>query len=427
MFGRSIKLFSIFDFEVKIDLSWLIILALVIWSLAGIVFPGEFPNLHWSAYLLMGLAGALGLFSSIIFHELCHSLVARRYGLPMKGITLFMFGGVAEMSDEPPSPKAEFLMAAAGPAASVLVAALFFGAYMLGASVGWPGELSAVLRWIAFINIVLVAFNLIPGFPLDGGRMLRATLWHFKHDLRSATQWASRVGAGFAWFLIGMGVLSLLMGAAIGGLWWILIGLFLRGAARQGYRQVIIRQALQGEPVRRFMNTEPVTVSSDLDIQQLVEDYIYKYHFKMFPVVDDGRLSGCVNTAQVKDVPQERWASTLVRDINHSCGAGNSIGPEDDAVHALSKMNSSQSSRLLVVEGDRLVGIISLKDLLKFLSLKMELEPGRPSGTLGGPVSRGIAPPATPIGEGPGPDADQGEPSAQHGRDQRDKRDHNAA
>ncbi|MFP3936733.1 MAG: site-2 protease family protein [Phycisphaerae bacterium] len=375
MFGKTFRLFSLFGFEVKIDLSWLIIIALVVWSLSAAVFPDQYPNLSNWAYLAMGLGGAAGLFVSIVFHELCHSLVARRYGLPMKGITLFIFGGVAEMSEEPPSAKAEFMMAIAGPLSSVLLAGVAFGASALVMFAEGPKTVAGVLGWIALINAILVAFNLIPGFPLDGGRVLRSVLWQIKGDLRWATSAASRVGATFGLVLIGLGFVTLLFGSALGGLWWIFIGMFLRAAAKQGYQQVIIREALKGEPVRRFMNDNPVYVTPSTPLERLVEDYVYRLHFKMFPVVDEtGRLAGCVTTRHVSDVPRDRWPATTVGDIIEPCSEDNTISADTDAVHALSHMSSSGASRMMVVENGELAGMLSLKDLMDFLSLKLELE-----------------------------------------------------
>ncbi len=375
MFGKRITLFKMFGFAVRIDLSWLIILALVIWSLTVAVFPEEYEGLSWATYFVMGVAAALGLFSSIIFHELCHSLVARRYGLRMKGITLFIFGGVAEMSEEPRNPKTEFLMAIAGPLSSLLLAAVLYGGSLLGQSAGWPTAVVGVLTWIAFMNAVLVAFNLIPGFPLDGGRVLRSILWQWKGNLRWATRVASRVGAGFGVVLIGLGMFWLLVvRQPVMGMWWILMGLFLRGAAQQGYQQVLIRQALQGEPVRRFMNPEPVTVPADLVLADLVEEYIYRYHFKMFPVVEGERLLGCITTRQVKETPREEWSARTVGEVAGECSEANTIAPDTDAVAALSKMSRNRLSRLMVVDEGRLVGLLSLKDLMELLSLKLELE-----------------------------------------------------
>ena len=280
MFTRTVTLFKLFGFAVRIDISWLVILVLVVWSLAAGVFPAQYKGLPSAAYLAMGLAGAFALFASIVFHELSHSLVARRFGLPIRGITLFLFGGVAEMAGEPPSAKAEFFMAAAGPLSSVVLALAFLGVSFVGADSNWPAPVVGVLRWAALINGMLAVFNLIPGVPLDGGRILRSILWHLQGDLRRATRIAATVGAGFGMLLIAMGFVNLLFAQPLGGLWWILIGMFLRGAARQSYRQVVIRQSLRGEPVSRFMNPDPVAVAPHVSIEDLVENYIYRYHFR---------------------------------------------------------------------------------------------------------------------------------------------------
>jgi Zn-dependent protease/predicted transcriptional regulator len=397
MFRKPLTLFRMFGFAVRIDWSWIIILALVLWSLAGTVFPTQYPDLAWTTYLGMAFAAAFGLFASIVIHELCHSLVARRFGLPMKGITLFLFGGVAEMTDEPRSPKAELLMALAGPAASVAVAAVSAGIWALGTRAGWPVVVIGVFGWIALMNGLLAAFNMIPGFPLDGGRVLRAILWHGKRNFRQATHAASRVGMVFGIVLIVLGVLNLLALNPIGGLWWILIGMFLRGAARRAYQQVLFREALRGESVRRFMNENVVTVPPELNLDDLVEDYIYKFHYKMFPVVEDGRLLGCVSTEDVRDLERDEWPDRTVRDMVQSCGESNAIAPDADAMDALARMSRTGTSRMLVVDDGRLAGILTLKDLMEFLSLKLELEgddfPTRPSlgpgeGALAAPESR---------------------------------------
>ncbi|MEW6033333.1 MAG: site-2 protease family protein [Chloroflexota bacterium] len=374
MLGRSFRLFRLLGFEVKVDLSWLVIAVLVAWSLAQGLFPLWAKGLSTAAYWWMGVAGALGLFVSIVFHELVHSLVARRYGIQMKGITLFIFGGVAEMGEEPASPKAEFMMAVAGPVSSVALGLVFWGFYLMGRAVAWPVPINGVLAYLGMLNGLLAGFNLLPAFPLDGGRVLRAGLWKWKKDLLSATRIASWVGSGFGIVLVGLGVLSVIQGDFIGGIWWFLIGMFLRGAAQSSYQQVVMRHGLEGLKVRRFMEPNAVAVPPHTTVAQLVDNYIYRHHFKMFPVVDDGRLVGCVTLRQVKDIPRAEWDLRTVGELARSCSPDNAISPDADAIQALSMMSRSQSSRLMVVEGDRLVGIIALKDMLGFLSLKKELE-----------------------------------------------------
>ncbi len=375
MFGRRIELFRLFGFAIRLDLSWFVVVALVSWSLAASVFPPLYPDLAPATYWLMGVAGALGLFASVVLHELAHALVARRYNLTIRGITLFIFGGVAEMDSEPPSAEAEFVVAVAGPLASILVGGACLGVSVLSPVMGWPAPLTGVLFHLAWLNFLLVGFNMIPAFPLDGGRVLRSALWHWKSDLRWATRITTSIGSGFGLALIFFGVWRVIAGGDfVGGLWMLLIGLFLRNAAQIAYRQLMLRRTLEGEPVRRFMHTDPVVVPRALPVSQLVESYVYRYHHKLFPVVDDGRLVGCVTTRRVRELPREEWDRQSVNAILEPCSPDNTVAPDTDAMEALARMSRSGASRLMVVEDGRLAGILTLKDMLKFLALKVELE-----------------------------------------------------
>jgi Zn-dependent protease/CBS domain-containing protein len=375
MFGKRIKLFKLLGFEVRVDWSWIIIAILIAWSLSKGLFPYYYKGLSTQTYWWMGIIGAAGLFVSIIVHEFSHSLVARRYGLPIKGITLFIFGGVAEMAEEPPSARAEFMMAIAGPLSSILIALIFYGIHAAGKQAGLAEPINGVVGYLGWINAILAGFNLLPAFPLDGGRVLRSILWGVKKNLRWATYVSSRIGSGFGILLIVLGVIQVFRGNFVGGMWWFLIGMFLQGAARASYQQLLTRRALEGEPISRFMNTDAVTVPPSISIEHLVEDYIYKYHFKMFPVVEDhDRLLGCVTTKQIKEIPREEWSRRSVGDVASQCSDENTIEPQADAMKAVAIMNRTGNSRLMVVEGGRLIGIIALKDLLELLSLKVELE-----------------------------------------------------
>ena len=376
MFGKSFTLFKLFGFKVRMDVSWLIIAVLITWTLATGIFPRYYTNLPTVIYWWMGAAGALGLFFSIVFHEFFHSMVARHYGLPMEGITLFIFGGVAEMSEEPENAKTEFLMAIAGPLSSVALGIIFYGIAVAGAVMGSPKPVQGIFGYLSYLNLLLAAFNLLPAFPLDGGRVLRSALWKWKGSLRRATRTAANIGSLFGTLLIILGVANVLFGNFIGGIWWFLIGMFMRSAAQSSYRQVLIRKALEGTPVSNIMSKNPVTVPTSLTIGELVENYIYKYHFKMFPIMEDGKLNGCVTTRQVKEVPREEWGFRKVGDIASHCSLENAIGPEYDAVKALGLMSRTGNSRIMVVENGQLVGIISSKDLLSYISLKMDLEGG---------------------------------------------------
>ncbi|MEE8360911.1 MAG: site-2 protease family protein [Gemmatimonadales bacterium] len=376
VFGRRLRLGTILGFEVGVDASWIFIAALLTWSLAAGFFPARFPDLAAATYWAMGIAGTLGLFLSVVLHELSHSLVARRHGVEMRGITLFLFGGVAQMGSEPETPRAEFRIAIAGPIASVIIGGLFFLLGQGSAAASAPTPVTGVLSYLGLINMVLAVFNLVPAFPLDGGRVLRAVLWHLKGDLRWATRVAAQMGSGFGMVLIVLGVMSLISGNVIAGMWWMLIGMFLRGAARRSYQQLMVRRALEGEPVSRFMCVDPTTVSPDISLSSLVEDYFYRDFHTFYPVVGAGGLVGGVSLKQVKGIPRDRWADSTVGDLAEPLSESNTIQPDSEAVEALSSMQKTGISRLMVLEGDRLVGIVTLKDLLRFLALRIELEEG---------------------------------------------------
>ncbi|MFO7889659.1 MAG: site-2 protease family protein [bacterium] len=374
MFGKRVTLFKLFGFRVRIDISWLIIVTLISWTLAQSLFPHYYKDLSTQTYIIMGILGALGLFISIILHEMSHSLIARKFGLPITGITLFIFGGVAEMKEEPESAKAEFFMAIAGPLASISIGIILLGIYLLTVNSGISKIFIGVVHYLWMINFILAGFNLIPAFPLDGGRVLRSILWAWKGKLGWATRVASAFGSSFGFFLIFLGVISFLMGNLVGGLWWFLIGLFIRNASKLSYRRVLIKNLLQGEKVRDFMTKNVVTVSSAISIKELVENYIYQYHFKLFPVVDNGELKGCITTKNVKKVPRDQWSEKTVKQIIESCSEPETIHPDKDTMDALSLIRKSDNSRLMVVNNGNLVGIIALKDIMKYISDKLEFE-----------------------------------------------------
>ena len=374
MFGESFSLFRVLGFEVRANVSWLFLALLITWSLAEGFFPFTYPGLAVATYWLMGLAGMLGLFCSLLFHELSHSVVARAYGLPVGGITLFLFGGVAELQAEPKTPRMEFHIAIAGPVASVVLGVAFSLLALLMEGAGVPGHIAGVARYLGLINFLLAVFNMVPGFPLDGGRVLRATLWHWKGDIRWATRWASRVGQGFGLLLVGLGIATVVLGNIIAGIWWFLIGLFVQAAATAGYQQLLTQQAMRGRTVRRFMTADPLTVPADTTVRDFVEDYLYHHALDMFPVVRDGRLLGCASFHDVKEIPRENWGQVRVGEVCRRCGDANSVEAGMDAGEALDLMQRGKTGRLMVTEEGRLVGMLVLKDLLRFLQLRARLE-----------------------------------------------------
>jgi Zn-dependent protease/CBS domain-containing protein len=378
MFGARWTLFRLLGIPINIDASWLVILALLTWTLSSL-FRQVVEGLPEWTYWVMALVSALAFFGCILLHELGHSVAAKAMGIPIRGITLFMFGGVAELEEEPRSAIGEFIMAIAGPAVSAVLFVIFLFVSMLQ----MPVELRFPLMYLAWINLAVLVFNMIPAFPLDGGRVLRSILWAVMDNVRRATYIASLLGQGFAWLFIFIGVLQLFSGNFLQGIWLGLIGMFLNNAAQASYQSVYIRQILGGEPVARFMTREPIVVPPDIDLRRLVEDYMYRYHRKMFPVTSNGRLQGVISTQELARIPREEWDIRKVGEVMRQDLDVCSIPPNADALQALSRMQRNGCSRLLVVDHQgHLVGVVSLKDLLRFLDLKLELENG--GGMMGG-------------------------------------------
>lgn len=374
MFTRSITLFRLAGFEIKVDFTWILLAVLITWSLATGYFPFQLPDLKPWAYWALGIEGAIGLFASIILHELGHAVVARRYGIPIKDITLFIFGGVANMEDEPKRARDEFFMALAGPIVSGILAVVMLGCDRLLQSIAPGAPLLSVFSYLAWMNALLAGFNMIPAFPLDGGRVLRAILWDWKKDLRFATRVSAGIGSFFGLGLIFLGVFMFVNGNTIGGVWFFMIGLFVRSASTMSYRQLILRRALEGETISKFMKTDVVSVQPNLLLKDFVEQYVYTQHHKLYPVMVGGRLLGMVTTRGVKAVPQAEWAETSVGEITEPCTEENCAPPNLDAMQALTQMNKTGRGRMLVVESGELLGIVSLKDLMAFLGLKLDLE-----------------------------------------------------
>lgn len=398
-FGRSRTLFHIFGFPIKMNPTWFLLFFLIIFSLGSqdglfsqwMGNSGSLVN-QWLdpgkggplTYWVLAVVGALGLFTSLLAHELCHSLVARSTGMPVEGITLFIFGGVSEMKEEPPTADAEFFMAVVGPVSSVLIGLLCLGGLLLGHYVvGMPGTVKVVLLYLALVNMLLAVFNSLPAFPLDGGRVVRSVLWGIMDDLQRATSIAARVGSAIGLAMIILGIFIIFNGGLIGGVWMIFIGFFLRQAATSSYQQIVMREALGGETVQHFMSPRPVCVTPELNLERFVHDYVLPYHYTLYPVVDqDGRLIGTVGAMDPKEMDQDRWQEETVESIMSDDTDELEISPRENAVHALQKLRSEQGKRLVVVEEDKPVGIISLRDLFEFIELKVGLHPRQRSGQI---------------------------------------------
>ena len=350
---------------------------MIAWTLAVGVFPAEIPGLQAATYWWMAIAATIGLLFSIIFHETAHSLVARRYGIEIRGITLFIFGGVAQMAGEPESARGEFLMALAGPVASLFLAMALFALAGAIAGLHGPPAIGAVAWYLGFLNGMLGTFNLIPAFPLDGGRMLRAALWGWRRDLAWATRIAARAGDMFGILLIVFGVVEVLRGDFIGGMWQFLIGVFLRAAAGAGYQQTMAQRLLARVSVAQVMTPDPVAVPPDLSIADFIEGYVYHFHHREFPVTRGGLLIGKIGTKEVAALDRGHWPATSVAAVAVSCTKADTIAPEATAIEAMTQMSGSGRSRLFVVRDGQLVGIISQRDLMALLSAKLELAESR--------------------------------------------------
>ena len=374
MFGRRFELFHILGFPIRLDASWFVVAVAGAWFFAQGVFPQRHPDLPSATYWAMGVVAIVGLFLSILLHELAHALTARHFKLSTHGITLFLFGGVAEILDDPPNPQAEIVIAIAGPLSSLLLAGWLALAGFVGATSDWPPGLSSVLIYLALLNLLLGLINLLPALPLDGGRVLRALLWWNKKDLTKAAELTSRISSAFGTAMLVWGGLLAFGGSFAAGVWLVIIGLFLRSAAGASIRQQLLNSALQGEPVRRFMHTNPITVPRAISVSDLVEAYVYRYQQEMFPVVDDDRLVGWVPPGAIERMARDDWPRQSVAVLVQPCGPENSVSPDTDALQALTVMRRSNLPGLMVVEGEKLLGVLRLKDLLGFFSMKLKLE-----------------------------------------------------
>ncbi|MDD5382096.1 MAG: site-2 protease family protein [Candidatus Margulisbacteria bacterium] len=371
---KNFHLATLFNIPIEINYSWFIILGLIVFSLAQGYFPYTDPELDISAHWLMAFISALLLFASLLAHELSHSVVAARNKLPIHGITLFVFGGVAHLEKEPASPDVEFKMALAGPLMSFTLALAFFGLAKVFGWLGIPKPFISITNYLLLLNLVVGIFNLIPGFPLDGGRILRAALWNFYQDVRKATAIASALGKAFAFLLIAVGFLELITGSLISGIWLIFIGLFLQEAADTSYRQVAMKKLLSGIRVGSFMTKNVITVPADIPLDRLIDEFFFKYRHASFPVIEEDKLLGLITLHDVKDIPREKWGETAAKTIMAPINKKLITSKETDALDALAKLAGNGIGRLLVIEDQKLIGIVSQRDIMRLFQFKAEIE-----------------------------------------------------
>ncbi|HEX9109246.1 MAG TPA: site-2 protease family protein [Longimicrobiales bacterium] len=372
---RSFRLGSALGIEIRIDPSWFIIFFLILWTFSRTVFPLDYPGMAWWTYYAMGLVGALLFFSSLLAHELSHSVVARRRGVPVEGITLFIFGGMARTRMESRSPGEEFVIAGVGPLSSVLIGLVFGAVWWLGDRLGWTPAVTGVAAYLGFLNVMLAAFNLLPGFPLDGGRLLRSAVWKATGSVGKATRVASIGGAIVAAAAVGGGLWQAYRGEVLNGLWLALIGWFLLNAARSSYRQFAVVHALESVPALEAMTRWPETVPPDLPLQQLVAEHFLRRHFHAYPVVAaDGRALGLVTQEQVRAVPESEWRVRAVADVMTPVRPALEVRPDESMARVLDRLTVAGGGRLLVVRDGRLEGIITPADVAGWLKRAQQLK-----------------------------------------------------
>jgi Zn-dependent protease/CBS domain-containing protein len=391
MNGSGFRIGRLYGISIRMDWSWLLIMLLISWNLAfafGQLHPDWNNGMRWGIALL----GALLFFASVLAHELAHSLVAKSQGLPVRNITLFLFGGVSNIQREPSRPRDEFIMAAAGPVTSLVIGALMrlsaagrlAAARRAGTILQVAGNLSplaTVLLWIGTINLILGVFNLIPGFPLDGGRVLRSIIWALTNNLRTATRYAAFTGQAIAWLMIVAGIamafglrLPLFGTGLLNGLWLAFIGWFLNSASAQSSQQVAIQEVLEGVPVARLMRTNPPTVEPDCTITDIVHTHIMGHDDQAFPVLENEQLVGIVSLDDVRRVPKEEWDAKHVSDIMTPAPNLVTVAPEADASQAMETLIQRDVRQLPVVRnnpvtGQQFLGLLRRRDIMQWLQI----------------------------------------------------------
>jgi Zn-dependent protease len=365
--NSSINLGRIAGIRIGINWSWLVIFALIVWSLADGIFPSQNPGLSDGTYVAMALVAALFFFASLLLHELGHARQARREGMEIDGITLWLFGGVAQFKGAFPSAGAEFRIAIAGPLVSLGLGVVFV---LLAVFAGLPSPVDGVVAWLGYINLSLLVFNLLPALPLDGGRVFRSALWYFKGDLAWATRVAAGLGRAFGYLLIAAGIAMFIFQGSFGGAWLAFIGWFLLGAATAEARYIATQQALEGLRVRDLMVRDPATVEADHTLAQFMDEIAPSHRHPTYPVLDHGRPVGLLPVRSVAAVPRDQWGQRLVRDSMIPRESVPLLNEDEPAVDALAELSAGNLNRGLVVDDGHLAGLLSISDLARALEVR---------------------------------------------------------
>lgn len=376
---KRVTLFRFFGFKVKADASWFFLAVLISWTMSSNVYPQMYPGQSMDLYHAMGIATVAGIIFSIIAHEVAHAVIAEYYHMPIASITLFIFGGVAEMKGEPSHPKGEFLMAVAGPIMSMLIGLFFWAISALYGGYISTGAVSHVLEFLGNLNMLIAVFNIVPAFPLDGGRALRAFLWHRKNNLVTATRVASEYGAVFAYGLIAFSCYKIVMfNDLVAGMWFGLLGFFVHSSGAFAVRQMESRSLLGMEKVSRFTHNQVTTVSPDLTINELVDLYINKHYQRHFPVIDKDVLVGVVSLKSILSLDRHKWHWLHVGSVMDALTPTTVVSPDLSAADALEIMQKHAKEQLLVAEDGKFMGVITLRDLANYLSITMKIDHNKP-------------------------------------------------
>jgi len=367
----SIRLFKIAGIDIEINFSWIIVLVLLTWSLATGWFSALYPGWSTATYWLVSLISALLLFVSVLLHELAHSLVARRRGLSVHSITLFIFGGVSNIEQEPTSPGIEFQMAFVGPIVSLLIAGI---AYLLSLPLrGVNSPITAILTYLAVTNVLLGIFNLIPGFPLDGGRVLRSIIWKVTGSLQKATRAAAMIGQVIAFLFILWGIWQFFGGNVLNGFWIGFIGWFLLVSAQSANSQVMLQSVFRGVTVGEVMNRAPIMVPADISLQKLVDDYFLRYGIRSALVTQDDQLVGLITLSDIRHVPREQWGQVPVSRVMIPLNRLHVVSPQQSLNDVLPLMVSRDVNQLPVMQDGRVVGVLSRDAIMRYLEIKRSL------------------------------------------------------
>ena len=363
----SFRLGRFFGIEVGVNWSWLVVFALIVWTLATGIFPAQDPGLSRGAYVAMAIVAAVLFFTSLLLHEFGHALVARRAGMQIEGITLWLFGGVAKFRGMFPSAGAEFRIAVAGPAVSLALGLAFT---LVAWRAGLPTAVDGVVAWLGYINLSLLVFNLLPALPLDGGRVLRSALWYFRRDFAWATHIAAQIGRGFGYLLIAGGVFLFIFQGAFGGAWLAFIGWFLLQAAGAEDRYLVAQRALGGLRVRDLMVRDPVTTHPDVTIGEFMDETVRNRRFTTYPVTEDGRAVGLLPFRCVAEVPRREWDVRTVRECMLPLENVPVVDEDEPLVDAASELGERGINRGLVLDGERLVGLLSMTDVVRAFEVR---------------------------------------------------------